>query len=511
MGGAWRGRAITAVGPYAAGALAVGTSMMTHATPFDTAVLLAEGAAISLLCGAVRTSRERERAHALGEAEARRCEVAARAAEAEARRVAEEARSSAEEAVRRAGAAFERAQTFREAQEVGRLKDEFLATVSHELRTPLNAILGWTTMLRRKPDVDTRKALDTIERNARSQMRLVEDVLDVSRAATGKLKIEPSAIDLVEVVRASAEIIAPTAEARGVALDVRLDEVPCGLWGDAERLRRAFWNVLSNAIKFTARGGRVAVRLARIGAHVEFVVADTGRGIHPDFLPHVFDRFRQADSSTTRAEGGLGLGLAIVKHIVELHGGTVSAQSRGEGYGATFTIALPVQALQAAPSSAPGRPPKLSSGVYLSSGATETVQGLSGIRVLVCDDDEEVRQELAAALATARASTRDAPGGCAALDAFREFSPHVFVAEIGGPHAGGHELIAQIRSMHEDEGGQTPAIALSAHVGRDDELTALAAGYQIHLAKPVDPRRFVEIVGNLVGRPLARSTGRPAT
>ena len=454
MGGACRGRAITAVGPYAAGALAVGTSMMTHATPFDTAVLLAEGAAISLLCGAVRTSRERERAHALGEAEARRCEAAARAAEAEARQVAEEARSSAEDAVRRAGADFESAQTFRESQEVGRLKDEFLATVSHELRTPLNAILGWTTMLRRKPDVDTRKALDTIERNAR-----VPDAPGRGRPrclARGHRQAEDRADRDRPGRRGRGRrwtSVAPTAEGRGVALDVRLDEVPCVCRGDADRLRRAFWNLLSNAIKFTARGGRVArspdanrlARRVRRGRH---------RPGHPPRLPSSCLRSIPAGRQLDDARrGGPRAGARDLKHIVELHGGTVSAQSRGEGYGATFTIALPVQALQAAPPSAPGRPPKLSSGVYLSSGGTETAQGLAGIRVLVCDDDEECARSWPRCWRRRAPATRDAAGGCAALEAFREFAPHVFASESAARTPAG---TSSSRRSRDARGGGRP-------------------------------------------------------
>jgi CheY-like chemotaxis protein len=271
--------------------------------------------------------------------------------------------------------------------------------------------------------------------------------------------------------------------------------------------------VLQNAIKFTAKGGRVTARLARTDAGVELVVADSGRGIRPDFLPFVFERFRQADSSTTRAEGGLGLGLAITKHIVELHGGTVIAQSRGEGHGATFTIALPAQVLEApSASSTPGRSAKASSsGVYLSPGNTEKVQGLSGVKILVCDDDEDGRELLAAVLAAEGADTVTAANGSAVLAAFREFGPHVLVSDVGMPHIDGYELIRQIRAMPEDEGGQVPAIALTAHAGGEDELKALLAGYQVYVTKPIDPSRLVQIVGNLVGRPIERKRERPGS
>ncbi len=414
----------------------------------------------------------------------------------------------AKELAHRASAALENARTFRESEEANRVKDEFLATISHELRTPLNAILGWTTMLRRKPDVDAKKALDTIERNARAQMRLVEDVLDVSRAVTGKLRVEPSEIDLVEILRASVDVVTPMADGRAVALDVRVEAVPCPFYGDADRLQQAFWNVLSNAIKFTGKGGRVSVRLTRTESRIEIVVADTGRGIRADVLPFVFDRFRQADSSTTRAEGGLGLGLAIVKHIVELHGGTVDAQSRGDGYGATFTMGFP-RATQAPAASAPERSPKASSGVYLSSGGWETAQELSGVRVLVCDDDEDARELLAAVLSAEGAAVFTAPGRGEALDAFREWSPHVLVSDVGMPHIDGYELIGQVRALPEEEGGQTPAIALTAYARREDELKALVAGYQVHVVKPIDPLRLVQMVANLVGRPVQRNKERP--
>jgi signal transduction histidine kinase/CheY-like chemotaxis protein/PAS domain-containing protein len=413
----------------------------------------------------------------------------------------------ARELAHRASAALENARTFRESQEANRVKDEFLATISHELRTPLNAILGWTTMLRRKPDVDAKKALDTIERNARAQMRLIEDVLDVSRAVTGKLQIETSEIDLVEVLRASLEVVAPMADGREVALDTHIDGGPCRLSGDADRLQQAFWNVLTNAIKFTGKGGRVGVRLERADSRVEVIFVDTGRGIPADFLPFVFDRFRQADSSTTRAEGGLGLGLAIVKHIVELHGGTVSAHSRGEGYGTTFTIALPMHA--AAPISTPPGTTKASSGVYLSPGGTDKAEGLSGIRVLVCDDDEDARDLLVAILAAAGATPQPTSSGGAALEAFRAFTPHVLISDVGMPDIDGYQLIGQVRGMTEEEGGQTPAIALTAYARREDELKALLAGYQVHVTKPIDPVRLIAIVANLVGRPLVRNRERP--
>ncbi len=248
-----------------------------------------------------------------------------------------------------------------------------------------------------------------------------------------------------------------------------------------------------------------------MSSNVELVVSDTGRGIQPEFLPYVFDRFRQADSSTTRAEGGLGLGLAIVRHIVELHGGAVKAESRGEGQGTTFTITLPVRAAQTQSLPSSNRAPKASSGVYLSPGASDPARSLSGLRVLVCDDDEDARELLAAILSAEGAAVCAASSGRRALEALREFAPHVLVSDVGMPHFDGYELIRQVRALPEEEGGQIPAIALTAHAGREDELKALLAGYQVYVTKPIDPARLVQIVANLVGRPMQQKRERPAT
>ena len=409
----------------------------------------------------------------------------------------------------RASVALENARTFRESEEANRVKDEFLATISHELRTPLNAILGWTTMLRRKPDVDAKKALDTIERNARAQMRLIEDVLDVSRAVTGKLTIEPAEIDLVDVVRAALAVVAPMAEARAIAIETVFEALPCPFFGDADRLQQALWNVLSNAIKFSGKGGHVRVTLARVSSHVELVVADAGRGIQADFLPFVFDRFRQADSSTTRAEGGLGLGLAIVRHIVDLHGGTAKAESPGEGRGTIFTISLPVRAVQGTTTSFALSAAKASSGVYFSRALSDPDRALSSVRVLVCDDDDDARELLGAVLSAEGASVLTAASGARALESLREFAPHVLISDVGMPQVDGYDLIRRVRSLPEPHGGHTPAIALTAYARHEDELKALLAGYHVHVAKPVDPARLVQVVANLVGRPMQRDKERP--
>jgi signal transduction histidine kinase len=393
----------------------------------------------------------------------------------------------AEELARRASMAIDNAKAYREAQEANRVKDDFLATMSHELRTPLNAILGWSAMLRSRPDVDVRKGLETIERNARAQVRLIEEVLDISRIMTGKLKLDSKSIDLAALVRASIDVVAPSALAKAIALDSRLPGEPCPFYGDAGRLQQVFWNLLSNAVKFTSKGGLIEVSLTQSRSEVEFIVKDTGRGIRSDFLPVMFQRFRQADSSTTRTESGLGIGLAVVSHVVELHGGTVKAASAGEGRGATFTVTLPVRAVSmvetqpALVSAVAGRP-------------------LAGLRVLVCEDDPDSRELLRVVLAREGATVRLAAAASEAIDHIRDFRPDVFLSDIGLPLVDGYALIRQIRTLAEDEGGRTPSIALTAYAGCDDARKACAEGYQLHMAKPVHPTELIAQVANLAGR-----------
>ncbi|WP_394835378.1 ATP-binding protein [Pendulispora rubella] len=380
-----------------------------------------------------------------------------------------------------------------------RMKDEFLATVSHELRTPLNAILGWASMLRVDPSLDMDKALETIERNARSQGRLIEDVLDMSRIITGKLKIERHPIDLANVIRSALEVVAPTAQAKDVRVEARIAVDPCPFYGDADRLQQIFWNLLSNALKFTPKGGRIEVRLEQVGPSFEVQVIDSGRGIAPEFLPHIFERFRQADTSTTRAERGLGLGLAIVRYLVELHGGTIRAHSEGEGTGTRFVLNLPVPAVRDAGATASvaafdGVPPRSTPA------GAGTKKVLEGLRVVACEDDQDARDLLFHVLNAAGAMVRVAGSAREALEHVQEFRPDVVVSDIGLPEVDGYAFMRQLRAMPDAKGGRTPAIALTAYARGQDARKAFFAGYQLHLAKPVEPGELVVMVANLAGR-----------
>jgi signal transduction histidine kinase/ActR/RegA family two-component response regulator len=375
-----------------------------------------------------------------------------------------------------------------EVKDANRVKDDFLATMSHELRTPLNAILGWSSMLRTRPDVDTKKAIETIERNARSQVRLIEEILDISRIMTGKLRLELAPLDLAAVLRAALDAAAPAALAKGISLERRLEVDSCPSYGDAARLQQVFGNLLSNAIKFTAKSGRVTACLDRVGADVEISIEDNGRGIREDFLPHMFQRFRQADSSTTRTAGGLGIGLAIVGHLVELHGGVVKADSDGEGRGAKFTLTLPLRT---------GPTAENQSSITI----TSDDKLLSSLRVLICEDDPDSRDLLKEVLVSEGATVQLAATAGEAFDQFREFRPDVLVSDIGLPLVDGYSLIRQIRELGEQDGGRTPAIALTAYAGTEDARRAFSAGYQLHVAKPVDPDELAARVANLIGRP----------
>jgi signal transduction histidine kinase len=388
----------------------------------------------------------------------------------------------------------ERRRAEEEARALNGIKDEFLATVSHELRTPLNAILGWAVMLRSNPNVDVAKAVETIERNARAQGRLIEDVLDVSRIIAGKLRIDPKSVDLAAVLRASLDVVTPAAVAKGVSLEAAIDCDPCTAQADSDRVQQIFWNLLSNAIKFTPRDGRVSARLAVEGTEVTFTVRDTGRGIDKKFLPFLFERFRQADSTSTRAERGLGLGLAIVRHLVELHGGTVVADSPGLNQGATFHVRFPARV---APAESPPRPAEARG----SAEASTAGLALGGVRVLVCDDDPDAC-ELMSAILTARGATVErASSAEEALHLMVSFHPDVLVSDIGLPAVDGYSLIRRVRALTSREGGRTPAIALTAYTRGEDARKAFAAGFQLHVAKPVDPGELVAMVANLAGRP----------
>src|ERR1051326_1351656 len=377
----------------------------------------------------------------------------------------------AEDLGRRAAVAIENARLYRDAQESNRLKDEFLATVSHELRTPLTAVLGWAHMLRTN-QLDERSAahaVETIERNARSQAQLIDDLLDVSRVITGKLRLDVRPVDPGSFIESAIEAVRPAAEAKGVRVGGAFDEGVAPVAGDPVRLQQVVWNLLANAIKFTPRGGVVEVRLARVDSHVEIVVSDNGVGIGPEFLPHVFERFRQADMSTTRHHGGLGLGLSIVRHLVELHGGTVEAESAGEGRGATFVVKLPVAAVRQKETKAERVRP-LARDTSL---AYEYPDRLDGLKVLVVDDEPDTREMLSivlarcGALVTAAGSTREA------LAAVEKQRPDLLICDIGMPGEDGYDLIRRVRAMPERSDARLPAIALTAYARVEDRLQAL--------------------------------------
>jgi signal transduction histidine kinase len=379
-----------------------------------------------------------------------------------------------------------------EAEELSRLKDEFLATMSHELRTPLNAIFGWITLLRtgRLDGASQQRALETIERNARAQKRLIEDLLDVSRIVTGKVALELVTVDPRRVVEAALETMHPAAQAKGLKIVPLLDSSAGTVRGDFARLQQIVCNLLSNAIKFTQAGGQVEVCLARRNDEVEIGISDSGQGIKPEFLPLVFDRFRQEDGSISRRHGGLGLGLAIVRHLVELHAGTVDADSAGEGKGARFTVRLPVREATALPRA-----------VEVPAGGTATAAMLTGVRLLVVDDDPGARELISGMLAGFGAEVSVADSGQAALTLLFAQRPDVLIADLGMPAMDGYALIEQVRALDPDFGGQTPAVAVTAYASPQDRLRALQAGYQNHVAKPVEAEELAIVIASLVGRP----------
>ncbi len=391
----------------------------------------------------------------------------------------------------------------RQAEEANRIKDEFLATLSHELRTPLNAILGWAQMLRMtqlEPAVAAR-AYETIERNARAQAQLIDDLLDVSRIITGKLRLELGAVDLRRVIDAVYDTVRPAAEAKRIAIAVRFDPGVESAWGDADRLQQVVWNLLSNAIKFTPPDGRVEVAVSRAAGEVEIQVRDSGAGIAPEFLPYVFDRFRQADSATTRAHGGLGLGLSIARHLIELHGGTIAAESAGSGRGSVFIVRLAAQLGVAAPASV-----EPSAAVGGAAGAVwNDPASLAGVRVLVVEDELDTRElvvrvlERCGAEVAAAASVAEAMALLPEAGAIDLHPPHVVVSDIGMPGEDGFVLLRQLRERSEELGVGIPAIALTAYARSEDRHRALAAGFATHLAKPIEPAELVAAIARLAG------------
>jgi PAS domain S-box-containing protein len=383
----------------------------------------------------------------------------------------------------------------RRAEEASRSKDEFLATVSHELRTPLNHIMGWITMLRsgKLQSEKTQKAFNIIERNVRSQARLIDDLLDVSRIISGKLLIEPRQIEIAKVAEAAAESIGPAAAEKGVNLKTTLAPESGMISGDPDRLQQAIWNLLSNAVKFTPEGGLVELRLTRVNSQIEITVSDDGQGISHDFLPHVFDRFRQQDSTTARQHGGLGLGLAIVRHLVELHGGSVRVESEGEGRGATFTITLPAEAAHAAPSGEARRSSIIGE-------AQAGLPSLTGVRVLLVDDLEEARELITFALVNRGAEVKTAASSSEGLSALGEWRPDVILSDLAMPGEDGYTFIRKVRKLSEASGGKIPAATLTAYAGSKEYLKSLEAGYQAHITKPVEWDELIIVVASLAGR-----------
>jgi len=383
------------------------------------------------------------------------------------------------------------------AEHASRMKDEFLATLSHELRTPLNAIVGWSHLLLQgtsDPD-DLKQGLSTIERNARVQAKLIEDLLDMSRIISGKIRLEVQRVLPATFVEAAIDSVRPAAGAREIRLEPILDPMAGPVSGDPNRLQQVVWNLLSNAIKFTPRGGRVQVTLRRINSHIELDVADTGQGISSEFLPFVFDRFRQADASTTRKFGGLGIGLAIAKQLVELHGGVIRVKSDGPGRGSTFTVQLPLTAVHVQaedgwvhPLAAAGDLPREGSRAML-----------AGVRVLVVDDDDDARDLIKRVLENCDAEVQTAASGAEAVTMLEAKAFHVLVSDIGMPQMDGYEFLRQVRMLKPEHGGKIPAIALTAFARSEDRTRALLSGYQVHVSKPVEPAELVATVAAVAG------------
>lgn len=386
---------------------------------------------------------------------------------------------------------------YREAQESSRLKEEFLATISHELRTPLNAILGWARLVRtgKLDEAEMGKALETIERNARAQAQLIDDLLDVSRIITGKLRMDVRPTDPNGFIEAAIDAVSPAAEAKGVRVQKIMDTGAVSVPGDPIRLQQVIWNLLSNAIKFTPRGGHVQVRMERVDSHLQIIVADNGQGIPEEFLPHVFDRFRQMDQGTTRQHGGLGLGLALVRQLVELHGGSIAASSPGPGQGSTFTVVLPVVPIYRVD---PG-----GERVHTTAKATlEYEAHLDGLTILVVDDEPDTCELIKTSLSECGAEVSVAGSVREALASIGSAIPDVLISDIGMPDEDGYDLIGRLRALPQESGGKVPAIALTAYARVEDRLKALRAGFQMHVPKPVELAELVTVVASVAGRSI---------
>jgi len=385
----------------------------------------------------------------------------------------------------------------REAERANRLKDDFLATISHELRNPLNAILGWAHMMRlgKLNEANTERAIETIYRNAQSQTQLVADLLDVSRIISGKLRLDVRTVDLISIVYAAIDSIRPAADAKSIRLQTMLDPSAGPIAGDADRLQQIVWNLLTNAVKFTPKGGRVQVKVQRIESHVEIVVSDSGVGINKEFLPYVFDRFRQADASTTRIHGGLGLGLSIVHQLVALHGGSASVQSEGEGKGATFTITLPFVGVISQKEGESVHPTQSEEIISF-----DGLPSLDGLKVLVVDDEADTRELIGEVLKECGSEVIITRSAAEALEALEQHQPDILISDLGMPDEDGYSLIEKIRALPSERGGNIPAAALTAYARAEDRMRVLRSGFQFHLPKPVDSAELVTVVASLAGR-----------
>jgi PAS domain S-box-containing protein len=385
-----------------------------------------------------------------------------------------------------------------EAERANRMSDEFLATVSHELRTPLNAILGWSHLLSsgRVNGSTATRAIEAIERNARAQAQLVEDILDVSRVITGKLRLRIGPVDLVSVINAAIDSVQLAADSKGIRFEVTLDPSARRISGDSNRLQQVVWNLLSNAIKFTPPGGRVEIRLEQVYPHVQISVRDNGPGISPDFLPYIFDRFRQADGTTTRRHGGLGLGLSIVRHLVELHGGSVQAESSEKEGGATFTLKLPIAASEA-PTPVPRKETEVLSSDSDADPLTTSVPSLEGLRILLVDDDRDNLQILTVLLTEHKANVQPVSSAAEALEVLEWYSPDVLVSDLAMPGEDGFSLIDKVRALEMKSGGHIPAVALTAYVRVEDRARALSRGFNVFVPKPVEPSELITAIANL--------------
>jgi signal transduction histidine kinase/CheY-like chemotaxis protein len=382
-----------------------------------------------------------------------------------------------------------------EAERISRLKDEFIATLSHELRTPLSAILGWSQLLGRGllEDHEIQEAVTSIERNARAQTQLIEDLLDMSRIISGKMRLDVQTVDPRAVIESAVETVLPAAEAKSIRVETVIDPMTGTFSGDSNRLQQVIWNLLSNAIKFTPHGGSVKVLTHRDGANVEIAVCDTGQGISAEFLPHVFDRFRQADGSTTRRHGGLGLGLAIVKQLVELHGGRVEARSDGDGCGSMFVIMLPAAITTSRPAVA--EPKRFTHHAQVVA-SDLGLQKLTGLKVVAVDDEPDALAIIERVLKMCEAEVRTCHNAHDALRTVEEFQPDLIISDIGMPEVDGYELMQRLR----DSGNRVPAIALTAFARSQDRMKALVSGFVSHIAKPVEPAELIATVVAVTGR-----------